>query len=234
MTRFARAQFALGILASYDAVGTYSLLLESELVLHLDELESRARELLLGRAIGLIDCLMRLGFNNKEIAHSTGIHESVVSRVHNNDVDLQIGLATLREALDKLETFMPDARSSRVHNALKHEAVQVAVLDLSASGVDTDEVAPAITQAVLDNLVNFLCDRRDNARVELPSGVSGALVRVGPPSSDVFVFQVDGGDDESRLQVLIHELDHLIERLKSRLKATRTERRRSTKRTAAF
>ncbi len=81
-----------------------------------------------------------------------------------------------------------------------------------------EKVRSEIHSAILRTLINLLA--ADSPPIPLPPGMAASLASLGP---DLYLIKLDPHQDSSgdQLRLLIHELNHLIQRLRAQLPESR-------------
>ena len=63
---------------------------------------------------------------------------------------------------------------------------------------------------------------RERQPVAWPTGIEGFLARVGEPESGLYLVAIDPNLDADGTSVLVHELQHIVDRLRSHAKKAST------------
>jgi hypothetical protein len=211
-----KAELALEILRARGAKLPFEDPTEDQLVDNAKAIISCASKLLCEEGAVIIDQLEQLGFNNQEIADRVHSDPSTLSRVHSKSPDLQISLQTLRGIVTCLKRTLPNAKLKRVNQTLTQSPMLAIDFCSNAGHAVKQADVDLVTDAVLKNVVSGLIGNFDH-RIPLPSPFHGALARLGPLHFGISVYQSDGQDDRQRLAHEIHELEHIVNRMKDRL-----------------
>ena len=225
-----KAKLALEILQERGNKNPFAQLSESQLEDKAKDIIDYVLNLLFAEAAVVIDQLMVLGFNNQQIAYKTGCDESTLSRVHSKNHELQIALPTLKDLVSELRKFLPNAKVERAHQTLAPAPLVATDFCKNNGQAVREGDVDAATQAVLKNLVYGLTGNVDQ-RVPLPPPFHGVLLRLGPWQYGLSVYQSDGQSDSQRLAHEIHELEHVLIRMKDHLSTLeKADRERAPKR----
>jgi uncharacterized protein YerC len=152
----------------------------------------------------------------------------------------KLSIATVSKAAHKARThksilsreFGTGIADGREHYlSTRAVSVPVTTLDFCADHGDTDKLVEQVNDVLLANLISVLVGRPAKEKVPLPKGINAHVAQLGDPAYNILAIQyVDpiGPDDAASAQILdtiIHELNHVIQRLKDRRdRLSRTDR----------
>jgi hypothetical protein len=172
------------------------------------------------RAKFALDQLLRLGLSQKEVAGRLNVHFTAMS--HINALEKEPDFYVSKRMVDGLEQMVQDRRRECLAALLAHLPVTVLETCNDAGIVVDETLRREIQRTFLSALAGKLAP--DSPMVPLPAGVAGAVAALG---DDMYLIKLDSfpsaGDPEGGVQhtrLLIHELEHLIQRLRSSLPTT--------------
>ena len=161
-----------------------------------------------------INRLFALGFSQKEIAARITFDQSTISRARNNP-DWAVGVR-LAEALEAAECECIRERLAAIIPFLKLTEVETC----NDQNIHVNEgVRSELRQVMLDTLQNLLVP--NSSSVPMPKGIAAAFAAVG---DGMYLIKIDPQhtSDQDRLKLVIHELTHLLQRLRAKIPPTET------------
>jgi hypothetical protein len=221
MTKRQKARLALEILNESQREHPYTVLTDQQLDEKADEIIKFVYDELMDKGAKLIRESQRLGFSNKEIAEKINCEESILSRVHKRSDELQISLSTLRDLVKDLKAFLASGKVRRIRQSVSTPSI--VALDFCPRGEVSDDDKRMAAQVVVTNLIRSLSGNSIQ-RVALPLNIRGVLLRIGSWEDGLRVYQSAGNDDDEILAHEIHELEHMIRRMKDTLAANLKKR----------
>ena len=183
-------------------------------------------ENLLGLADSHVSEMLKLGYNQSDIAILADISETTVSKILNQREHPEFSVS--RALVSKLENAIAKACKKRVTALLPYLSIHI--LDHCASVPVTEELQSEIRQMVAHSLSNSFSSEKSASH--LPKGVEGVVAYLG---DDLYLVKLslqpddNGGDEADGLRLLIHELEHIIQRLRQRL-----PKRKKTRKTISY
>lgn len=169
------------------------------------------------KSAAIIEFLQELGVSIKEIAAKLNVSPSMISRIRNTAIH---GLHPRSEGLTgKLQSLVEETLQRRLAPILQR--LPILVLDTCSSVPVDEDLRAEIREAILTSLARALASspvanefESKPLNVCLPDGVQGAIGSLG---SSLYVVMIEGKDDADRMRLLMHELQHLQERLRRHL-----------------
>jgi hypothetical protein len=186
-----------------------------------------AREATLWRGATLILELKQFGLSYKTIAVDAETNSSNISRWAAGD-EPRLGLSGLLAVISKMRGTLDETRKRYLTMATPRDTQPVKTLEFSADHGDTDRLRDETDKAVLSNVRLALLGRSSADKEPLPEGCAAVLAQLGDPNFNLWIVHVadaggsdepGGSDDLAITQTLdgaIHELRHIIQRLKDR------------------
>lgn len=160
--------------------------------------------------------LMELGLSQKDIALRIGANFTTMSHINNIERAPEFYVSDhMAENLERLVIQVRREMSEVVNADLPLRVVDTCA---SAGVVVTDDVRKDIRHAMASELSNSLIP--ESPAVDLPEGIAGAIAALTP---NLYLIMLnpskhscmgDPSTDTNRTRLLIHELEHLIDRLR--------------------
>ena len=159
--------------------------------------------------------LMQLGLSQKEIAARIEVHAATINRICNLDRadEWRVG----EETVLALEALVMIVREEKSVIALAELPIKLLDTCNDAGVIVDDQISTEICQACVMSLAHAI---NQKVHIPLPNGIEGAVASVGPDLYIVKLQRQTGDTNEveiKRRHLLIHELEHLIQRLRADL-----------------